>query len=224
MISPSPTPPTVEPIGPAQYSESESRKDSFVLPPLPPKATQKRGSVIKAILRPILKAFYYVIKWIRAHKIAAFAAIILLLASIFATSYFVTGSVPLTNNSNGVKNSVQKNPQLSDDVKNWILALQNGDIPLMLSIQKSINPSTRPPDAALYVLEFSEPRGQVKWTNVDVTSIKTAPDGVVDTYVEIDMTIPAQSNGATKAITLWHFATDPAGRIYMLDYVSVRLS
>jgi hypothetical protein len=223
MLSPSPTQPKVEQIGPAQYTEPE-RKSVVLPPPAPKSAGQKRGSVIKAILRPILKTLYYIIRWIRTHKIAAFAAILLLLASIFATSYLVTGSVPLVSNSDSVRESVQNNPQLSDDVKNWLLALQNGDIDTMLSIQKSINPANRPTDSALYVLQFSEPHAQVKWTNVTVTSIKTAPDGLVDTYVEVDMTTPAQASGATKAIVLWHFSTDPAGRIYILDYVSARAS
>jgi hypothetical protein len=221
MLSPSPTQPKVEQIGSAQYTEPERK--SVVLPPPAPKSTG-RGSVIKAILRPILKALYYIIRWIRTHKIAALAAILLLLASFFATSYFVTGNAPLVNNTNSTRASIQNNPQLSDDVKNWLIALQTGDIDTMLSIQKSINPANRPPDSALFILQFSEPRGQVKWTDVSVTSIKTAPDGLVDTYVEVDMSTPAQASGATRAVVLWHFSTDPAGRIYILDYVSARAS
>lgn len=221
MISPSPTQPKVEQVGLVQHVEPEN----FVLPPTPPKnAEQKRGSVIKAILRPILKVLYYVIRWIRTHRIAALAAILLLLAGVFATSYFITGNAPLVNSSNSVRGSIQNNPQISDDVKSWLLALQNGDIDTMLSVEKGMSITSRPPDSALYVLQFSEPRGQVKWTNVSVASIKKASDGLVDSYIEVDMTIPPQANGATKAIVLWHFATDPTGRIYLLDYISMRLS
>ncbi|GAC1375017.1 MAG: hypothetical protein NVS2B12_31370 [Ktedonobacteraceae bacterium] len=160
------------------------------------------------------------------HKIAALLATLLLLASIFVTTYVRTGNVPLVSSPNSVRDSIQGNPQLSDDVRNWLLALRSGNIDTMLSIQKSINRSTRPPDSALYVLQFSEPRAQVKWTNVSVTSIKAAADGLVDTYVEIDMTPPAAAaaTGATKTVVLWHFSTDPAGRIYLLDYVSARTS
>jgi len=219
MLSPSPTPPKVEQIGPVQRVEPERKKD--VLPPLPPKA-KKRGSVIKAILRPILKAVYYSINWLKAHRIAALAAILLLVASIFATSYFVTGNAPLVSPSSSLKESVQKNPKLSPYVSDWLLSLQSGDINAMLAIQKTINPSTRPPDLALFVVNFSESRAQVKWTDVSVPSIKTAPDGMVDTFVEVDMTIPAQASGATKEIVLWHFTTDPAGRIFLLDFVSAR--
>ncbi len=224
MISPSPVQSPVDQRGP--QSESE-RRSAALPPPIPAGPRQKRrGSVVKAILRPILKTLYYIIKWIRAHRIAALIALLLLLVSIFATSYFVTGNAPLTSNSSSVKNSVANNPQLSDDVKNWLLALQAGNIDTMLSIEKSINPSTRPPDTALYLLQFSEPRAQVKWTSVTVSSIKTAPDGLVDTYVEVDMTPSpqVQAQGGTKTVTLWHFATDPAGRIYLLDYVSSRTS
>jgi hypothetical protein len=96
----------------------------------------------------------------------------------------------------------------------------------MISVEKSINQSTRPPDTALYLLQFSEPRAQVKWTNVTLSSIKTAPDGLVDSYVEVDMTPSptVQAQGGTRTVVLWHFATDPAGRIYLLDYVSSRTS
>ena len=182
--------------------------------------------MVKAILRPILKALYYIIKWIRAHRIAALIAILLLLASIFATSYFVTGSTPLVSDSNSVRSSIENNPQLSQDVKAWLLALRDGNIDTMLSVEKSINPSTRPPDTSLYLLQFSEPRAQVKWTNVTLTSIKTAPDGLVDSYIEVDMTPSPQiqAQGGTRTVVLWHFATDPAGRIYLLDYVSARTS
>ena len=224
MISPSPAQSPVDQRGP----QSEPERRSAALPPPVPEKPQpkRRGSVVKAILRPILKTLYYSIRWIRAHRIAALIAVLLLLASIFATSYFVTGSVPLVSNSNSVGSSIQSNPQLSVDVKNWLLALQAGNIDTMISVEKSIDPSTRPPDTALYLLQFSEPRAQVKWTNVSVSSIKTAPDGLVDTYVEVDMTPSptVQAQGGTRTVVLWHFATDPAGRIYLLDYVSSRTS
>ena len=224
MISPSPAQSPVDQRGP----QSEPERRGAALPPLVPEKPQpkRRGSVAKAILRPILKTLYYVIRWIRTHRIAALIALVLLLASIFATSYFVTGSTPLVSSSNSVGSSVQNNPQLSVDVKNWLLALQAGNIETMISVEKSIDPSTRPPDTALYLLQFSEPRAQVKWTNVSVSSIKTAPDGLVDTYVEVDMTPSptVQAQGGTRTVVLWHFATDPAGRIYLLDYVSSRTS
>ncbi|MBA2679856.1 MAG: hypothetical protein H0U76_15850 [Ktedonobacteraceae bacterium] len=160
------------------------------------------------------------------HRIAALLALLLLLASIFATSYFVTGRSPVESDTNSVRDSIVNNPQLSDDVKAWLLSLRDDNLDRMVSVEKSINPSTRPPDTALYLLQFSEARAQVKWTNVTLTSIKTAPDGLVDSYVEVDMTpSPSiQAQGGTRTVVLWHFSTDPAGRIYLLDYVSSRTS
>src|ERR1700738_4420127 len=157
MISPSPTQPSTGQVVPAQQPEADRR--GIAPSPAPGKPEPKRrGSVLKAILRPILKVLYYTIKWIRAHKIAALLATLLLLASIFVTTYVRTGNMPLVSSPNSVRDSIQSNPQLSDDVRNWLLALRSGNIDTMLSIQKSINRSTRPPDSALYVLQFSEPR------------------------------------------------------------------
>ena len=224
MISPSPAQSPVDQRGPQLEAE---RRNASLPPPVPERrGAKRRGSVIKAILRPILKALYYIIRWIRAHRIAALIAILLLLASIFATSYFVTGNAPIASNSNSVRDSIRNNPQLSDDVKAWLLALRDGNLDTMISVEKSINQSTRPPDTALYLLQFSEPRAQVKWTNVTLSSIKTAPDGLVDSYVEVDMTPSptVQAQGGTRTVVLWHFATDPAGRIYLLDYVTSRTS
>ncbi len=224
MLSPSPTQPP--PIRPEYVEQSEPARKKVALTPARRRPGQTPVALfVKAIFRPILKALYYTIRWIRAHRVVSLIAFLLLLASIFITSYAVSGSAPLANtSSDSLRQSIQSNPQLSPDVQNWLVALKNGDIQTMLAVEKSINPSTRPPDTGLYVLEFSEPRGQVKWTNVSVTSIKTAPDGLVDTFVEVDMTPSptAAAGGATRSVVLWHFSTDPNGHIYLLDYVSAR--
>jgi hypothetical protein len=176
---------------------------------------------IKAILRPFFKGMYYTIRWIRGHKLVSIIAALLLIGSILATSYFVAGTLPFSSSSDSVTTSIKNNPQLSPDIQNWLIALRNGDLNTMITIQKSMNPATRPPDSALYVMQFSEKYGGTKWTNASLISIKTAPDGLVDSFIEIDMTQPA-TTGTAQVISLWHFTTTQGGNIFLIDYVSSR--
>lgn len=182
---------------------------------------------IKAILRPIFKLLYYTIRWMRSHKFAALLAIVLILASIFATNYLLTGQTLSSSNSSATtQQSVQENTQISPDVQNWLLALRSGDLNTMLNIQKSMSSSTRPPDSALYVLQFSEKYAQVKWTGISITGLNKAPDGMLDMFIEVDMTSTSTSStsGSSNSIVLWHFTTLPTGHIYLIDYVSGRAS
>jgi hypothetical protein len=177
----------------------------------------------KIILHQLCKTVYYLIRWFWTNKITSCIAALLLLASIALTSYFAIGSwLPLAA-TDSVAQNVQNNPQLSPDIKSWLLSLRAGNIPAMLAVEKTMNPAARPPDSALYVLQFSEAHAQVKWTNVYVTNIDMAADGLVDTYVEVDMT-PASGTSGTETVVLWHFTTTPDGSIFLLDYVSARTS
>lgn len=200
--------------------EQESKKLST---PLRPRAGQAPlACAVKALLRPILKVCYYSIRWIGRHKPVSLIAVILLIASMVATSYFITGTVPFAS-SDTITDNLQENPQLSPDIQNWLLALRSGDLDAMITIQKSISSSTRPPDSALYVMRFSEKYGDVTWTKARVMSLKQASDGLVDSLIEVDMTEKSSSEAA-KLITLWHFTTLPSGHILLIDYVSSRSS
>ncbi|GHO86872.1 hypothetical protein [Dictyobacter formicarum] len=180
---------------------------------------------IKAILRPIFKLLYYTIRWMRSHKLVTLLAILLVLASIFGTNYLLTGQTPFSSDSSAaVQQSVQQNTQISPDVQNWLLALRSGDLNTMLNIQKSMGASTRPPDSALYVLQFSEKYAQVKWTGISVTGLNKAPDGMLDIFIEVDMssTSTSSTTSSSNSIVLWHFTTMPTGHIFLIDYVSGR--
>ncbi len=177
----------------------------------------------RTIAHTFCKSIYYVVCWIWTNKLVSCIAALLLLASIVLTSYVTIGNwLPITA-PDGVGQNVQENVQLSPDIKSWLLALRAGDIQTMLAVQKSMNPAARPPDSALYVLEFSEAHAQVKWTDVSVTNMNMAADGMIDTYVEVDMTAAAGVQG-TETVVLWHFTTMPDGSIFLLDYVSARSS
>jgi hypothetical protein len=183
---------------------------------------------VKAILRPIIKAIYYLITWIRTHKLVSLITLVLLALSISLTTRYITGYWPFSApNSDTLQQSIKNNSQLSPDVQNWLVALRNGDIDAMLNIQKTIPSTVVHPDAGVFISEFSEKYAGVTWKSVKVISISTAPDGTVDTFVEIDMTQPApQGQTPTNIIVLWHFTTIPQlqGRIFRIDYVSARPS
>ncbi|GCE26041.1 hypothetical protein KDA_15250 [Dictyobacter alpinus] len=225
---PAPTqpPPTRVAPPPSQIEPANAEQPRVALTPARKRVGQSPFAlVIKAILRPIFKLLYYVIRWIRTHKLVTLLALILLLASIFATTYFASGQTPLSSSSNSLQQSVQSNPDLSPDVQTWLLALRAGDINTMLAVQKAMSASTRPPDSSLYVLQFSEKYAPVKWTNVAVTSINKAPDGLIDTFIETDISSTSSASGTsttTNSVVLWHFSTTPSGRIFLLDYVSGR--
>ncbi|GCE04417.1 hypothetical protein KDAU_17460 [Dictyobacter aurantiacus] len=179
---------------------------------------------IKAILRPIFKLLYYTIRWIRSHKLAALLAILLVLASIFATNYLLTGQIPFSSNTSisGQPQSGQASSPVSSDVQDWLLALRSGDLNTMLNIQKSMS---KQPDSSMYLLQFSEKYAQVKWTAIKVNGASQGSDGMLDLFIEVDMTSTSTSSSNTAAsstITLWHFTTSSTGHIYTIDYVSGR--
>ncbi|GCE18247.1 hypothetical protein [Dictyobacter kobayashii] len=228
---PAPTQPPPTRVAPPPATPEEQAQTAPAKVALTP-ARRRAGQspvalAIKAVLRPIFKLLYYVIRWIRSHKLATLLAILLILASVFATNYLFAGQTPLgASSSSTVQQSVQNNAQISPDVQNWLLALRSGDLNTMLSIQKSMSASTRPPDSALYVLQFSEKYAQVKWTGITVTSINKAPDGMLDMFIEVDMsstsTSTSTTTGTSNSIVLWHFTTTPTGQIFLIDYVSGR--
>lgn len=179
---------------------------------------------VKAIFRPILKALYYIIRWIREHFLVILAAIVLLVGSFLLTSYFLTGALlPFSTTNTTIQQDLKSsNPQVSPAIQSWITALRDGDAGTMLDLQKSISSSAKQPDSSLYIMQFSEKQGQVKWTDASVTSVKTAADGLVDTFVEVDMTSTNPNTSGAKLMAFWHFITAPSGQILSIEYISTR--
>ncbi len=219
MLSPSPTQPP--PVQTAPVPALPEPKQVKLTPARRRAGQAPLARAIKAIFRPILKLLYYIIRWIRAHKLATLLAILLLVGSIFLTSYFVTKTMPFFG-PDQVEKSVKGNPQLSPDVKAWILALRSGDVGTMKALDKGVI-TTQPPDDASYVLEFSEQQAQTKWTAVKLLGINTSTDGVVETFLEVDFTAPASAGGG-NIVTFWHFTTAPSGRILALNFDTGRQS
>lgn len=185
---------------------------------------------LKTTLRPIFKAIYYAITWIHTHKLVTLIAIVLLVASIVLTTYFTTGALPFSSSNSASGSSsqsgIQGNPQISPYIQNWLIALQNGDFNSMVTIEKMLPATNVPPDNGAFLTQFSPKYAGVTWTKVAVTNA-TAPDGTVDTYVTIDMSVPATTTTtASNMIVVWHFTTIPqlADRLLQIDFVSARQS
>ena len=188
--------------------------------PSPSKARAGQGllaSIIKAILRPPLKAIYYTLRWIRLHRLAALLALALLLASVFATSYIVTGNPPFAQ-SNTISHDLQESVDLNQNIKNWLLALRTGDIATMKELEGTMLSSA---DTGAYELQFSEQYAQVQWDNVKLTGMSLGPDNGIDTFLELDQTETINGT-AVEGIYFWHFTTDVKGNILFIDVIPAR--
>lgn len=215
-----PQPPTLPPPAPAQVAES---KQVALTPSKPRIGGTPAARAVKAILRPVIKAIYYVITWIRTHKLATLITIILLLLSVSVTTRLMTGYWPFNGpGTDAVQQGLQNNPQLSPDIQLWLTALENGDLTSMQTLQKTIPASGVQPDDGAFIGEFSAKYAGVTWKGAKVDGVSTAADGQVDAFVEVDISIPATSTTqATNAIVLWHFVTNQ-GRITAIDFISAR--
>lgn len=225
MITAPPTqpgqqPPTLPPPVPEQATQP---KKVALTPSRPRMGETPVARVIKAILRPPIKAVYYVLTWIRSHKWTALITLVLLLFSVSVTTRLVTGYWPFNGpSSDAVQQSLQSNPQLSPNVQLWLLALEHGDLTAMQTLQKTIPVSGVQPDDGAFIGEFSANHAGVTWKGAKVDGVSTGADGMVDAFVEVDISIPATATTqATDAIVLWHFVTIQ-GRIYGIDFISAR--
>lgn len=224
MLSPSPTqPPPVLPTPEAPPQQ----KPVIQSTPAQKRLGETRGALLtKRILRPVFKFLYYCIQGIRRYKLFAFLGLILVVASIFATSYFATGQSTAANNSAAIQNGNGTKVTIPQSVQNWLMALQKGDIDTMLTIQKDLLAANKP-DVATAVIRFSTTQG-TRWTGVKFVGFSQgAQDGTNDYFIEVDMTLQTATGATQNAVVLWHFTTvtlpAPRGEVlYAIDYVSER--
>jgi hypothetical protein len=209
MISPSPTqPPPITPASP----EPEKK----VVPSTPGKGKTRSGGVVKAILRPPLKLIYYLIQFIRGHKLLSLGALLLLLLSISLTNYFATGALPLGISNDPVGYSL-RNVSGGDAIKQWLYAVRDGDTKTLQSMQANM---TQPPDPTQLTTQFSQGSGRV-WKSVDLVGTYTQGDTTQDTFVEVEL---AQSaGGSTDTSVIFHFITiQGQNQLFGVDISSAR--
>jgi hypothetical protein len=167
---------------------------------------------IKAILRPPLKAIYYTLHWGRVHKVLACVLLALLLGGIVGANHALTNNQSSTH-VNTITQSLQRNVDLSKNIRQWLIALRSGDILAMQALERTM---LTPADTGAYALQFSEPYAHIQWDNISLASISEGPDHRIDTILELDV---SETINGTKAegIYFWHFTTNALGQILFIN-------
>ncbi len=115
----------------------------------------------KTILRPIFKGIYYLLRGIRTHKLVTLGIVVLLLISVFATSYFSTGLLPFGIGNDQFNFHVNGKNGGGDLVKNWLYALRDGNVTQLSLLQKDIS---QPQDPTQLVSQFSQAKAHLTST------------------------------------------------------------
>jgi hypothetical protein len=158
---------------------------------------------VKAIFRPIFKGIYYLLRGIRTHKLVTLAIVVLLLISVFATSYFSTGLLPFGIGHDQFDFHVNGKNGGGDLVKNWLYALRDGDVATLSLLQKDIS---QPQDPNQLVSQFSQAKAHLTWKTINVISAFSESDTTVDSFVEVDLSATGPG-GNTSGIVIFHFTT-----------------
>ncbi len=217
MISPSPTQP------PQKAPASEEQKVVVRATPHKRRPGETPFALfIKAIFRPIIKLFYYLIRAIRMHKLLTLVVILLLIASISATTYVTTGSLPFGIGHDPFNFQVHGGDGGGSYVQNWLYALRDGDLAKLELLQAGLS-SQQAPDPSQAISQFSQSQGHLTWTSINLIADYSQPDGTVDSFVSVEVSGNGPG-GSAKGVIVWHFITDPAaqGRILEIDLVSFR--
>ena len=208
MISPSPTqqPPSPQP---------EEKKASSTTVKRPSQSPGARKA--KNFFRPIIRALYYLITWIRKHFFLAIILLLLVGASSYATaSYETQGFDPL--------HAIAVHDQGSaDHIRAWLYALRDGNVARLNALQANMVQTTIQPDAQSLVNRYSQPQTGQAWVSIEVAGVNNGADAGLDSFVEVDLSAPG--GGSTiSTIVFVHFTTVPAvgGRIFAIDVTTPR--
>src|SRR5581483_10970779 len=123
MISPSPTQPP-----PAPISAEPEKKTVKANPDLYKSGREqtRTARVLKAIFRPPLKLMYYLIQFIRGHKMLTLGALLLLLLSISLTNYAATRELPFGIASDPIDTGL-RTVGAEANIKAWLYAVRDGN-------------------------------------------------------------------------------------------------
>ncbi len=215
MISPSPTQP------PPQITPISTEPETKIVLSTPEKGKTRRGGVVKAILRPPLKLIYYLIRFIRGHKLLSLGALLLLLLSTSLTTYLATGTLPLGIASDPVSYSL-RNVDGGAAIKKWLYAVRDGDTKTLQEMQSTMPTGiSQPPDPTQLTTQFSQTSGRA-WKSVHVVGAYTQDDTTEDTFVEVELASDATSSTASASI-VFHFVTiQGQDQLFGVDLSSAR--
>ncbi len=201
MLSPSPT------QQPPVQTTPEQKKTVSSTPERRRPGQTPTSRFLKALFRPILKALYYVLRWIATHFPLTILVVFLLLASIFATTYFTTGQFPYGLGSDQFNFHVKGTDGGGTAVKNWVYALRDGNEVALNLLDKNIS---QPPDPAQLSSQFSQPKAHLTWKDIIVLSASSQADGTVDSFVQVNLSATGPG-GDTSGMVIWHFTTIAQG-------------
>lgn len=211
MLSPSPT---------QQQRDQSLATIPPETPPVPraPKKVrpgQTPGALfVKSIVRPFIKLFYYIITGIRTHKTLTFIAIILLLASVSATTLLTIGQLPFGIANDPFNFHINGGDGGGGKVQSWLYALRDGNTTQMQLLDRDM--STQP-DVNQLTGTYSQPKAHVSWQSINVLGTRQEADGTIDSIVEVDLAASGPGNQSTATLIL-HFVTASSGTTnYLLN-------
>ncbi len=198
MIS-SPSPTQQPPDPDVQPAERQGRSTSIKQRP----GQTPAAKFVKAIFRPLFKGIYYLLRGIRTHKLVTLGIVVLLLISVFATSFVLTRQMPFGIGQDQFDFHVNGKNGGGDLVKNWLYAVRDGNVTQLALLQKNIN---QPPDPNQLVNQFSQAKAHLTWKAINVISAYSESDTTVDSFVEVDLSASGPG-GNSSALVIFHFVT-----------------
>lgn len=197
MISPSPTQ-----SPPAPISAEPEKKTVKSNPDLYKSGREqtRTARVLKAILRPPLKLMYYLIQFIRGHKMLTLGALLLLLLSISLTNYAATRELPFGIANDPIDTGL-RTVGAEANIKAWLYAVRDGNTATLTQLEGNIS---QPPPSDQLIQQFSQTNGRV-WKSVHVIGTTTQEDTTEDTFVEVELAQNATAPTSTNVI--FHFIT-----------------
>ncbi len=212
MLSPSPT------QQPPVQTTPEQKKPIRSTPARQRPGQSPTARFFKALFRPILKALYYVLRWVATHFPLAILVVFLLLASIFATTYFTTGQFPYGLGSDQFNFHIKGTDGGGTAVKNWMYALRDGDTATLDLLDKNMS---QPPDSTQLASQYSQSKAHLTWKEITVLSASGQTDSTVDSFVQVNLSATGPG-GDTSGMVIMHFTTiDQGGQEFILKVNTV---
>src|SRR5579864_4575656 len=136
ITSPTPTQPT-----PEKPSAQEPKK--VISTPRKRAGQSPAAMFTKSVLRPFFKGMYFLISAVRSHKLITALAIILVIGSATAVTFYQTGQWPLGIGYDQFNFQVHGANVGGDQVRDWLYALRDGDATAISILDRFIS---QPPD------------------------------------------------------------------------------
>jgi hypothetical protein len=176
---------------------------------------------VKGLFRPLLKGLYYLLRAVNNHKLVSLLAILLILGSATAVTYYETGNWPFSIGKDPFNFNVHGGNGGGDQVRNWLYALRDGNVATVGVLDRFMS---QPPDPQQLVDQFSQPKAHLTWKTINVVGVQQESDSSIDSFVEVDLAASGPG-GTTSEFVLFHFvtATSQTGSSFLVAVSVVQL-